>query len=43
MGKNKAAILSDLIVKPNGKPTLAPESDKRKSIGATVDDFEKLV
>lgn len=40
MGKNKAAILSDLIVKPNGKPTLAPESDKRKSIGIKPDDFD---
>ena len=27
--KNVGAILGDLIVKPKGAPTLAPESDKR--------------
>ena len=40
LGKNKAADLQKLIVKPEGKPTLAPESDKRPSIITTVDDFD---
>jgi hypothetical protein len=32
--------IKDLIVKPEGKPTLAPESDKRPSITITADDFD---
>jgi len=39
LGKKRAAELSDLIVKPSGKPTLAPESDKRQAIDVTTDDF----
>ena len=32
MGKEKfEEVLGDLIIKPSGKPTLVPESDKRKS------------
>lgn len=35
-GKKKVAkILGDLIVKPAGKPTLAPESDKRPAVTPT--------
>lgn len=37
--KNKSAI-ADLIEKPEGKPTLAFESDARKSFGASIDDFD---
>lgn len=37
--KNKSAI-SDLIDKPEGKPTLAFENDNRKSFGASLDDFD---
>jgi hypothetical protein len=40
LGKAKAKEIQDLIIKPEGKPTLAPESDKRKSISISVDDFE---
>lgn len=40
LGKAKAKQIQDLIVKPEGAPTLAPESDKRKSISISVDDFE---
>lgn len=40
VGKKNATMLEELIVKPRGKPTLAPESDKRPAIGATADDFE---
>lgn len=32
----------DLVVKPEGKPTLVPVSDKRKPIGNVLDDFEQL-
>ena len=40
MGKeNFKAILGKLIVKPAGKPTLVPESDKRPAIDA--DDVKK--
>jgi putative component of toxin-antitoxin plasmid stabilization module len=41
VGKAKAQ-LQDLIVKPVGKPTLAPESDKRQAIQPTGDDFDNL-
>ena len=40
LGKTKAKEIQGLIVKPEGKATLAPESDKRKSIAITVDDFD---
>ena len=40
LGKTRAKDIQDLIVKPEGKPTLAPESDKRKSILISVDDFD---
>lgn len=38
--KDQREVLSDLVVKPKGKPTLAPESDKRPAITATDDDFD---
>jgi hypothetical protein len=40
LGKTKAKAIQGLIVKPEGAPTLAPESDKRKSISISVDDFD---
>lgn len=41
VGKKKLAdLLGDLIVKPEGRPTLAPESDKRQAIThSAADDF----
>lgn len=39
LGKSKAELLDGLVVKPEGKPTLAPESDSRPSVNVTVDDF----
>lgn len=39
LGKARVGEIADLIVKPEGKPTLAPESDKRPAIGANLDDF----
>lgn len=38
--KHLADLLGDLIVKPEGRPTLAPESDRRQAITRTAaDDF----
>lgn len=42
LGKAKAADIADLIVKPEGRPTIAPESDKRPAINLTKDDFDCL-
>ena len=40
--KELAATLTGLIVKPQGLPTLAPESDKREELSPTIDDFDEL-
>ena len=40
--KPLAATLDGLIVKQQGLPTLAPESDKREELSPTIDDFEEL-
>ena len=40
--KQFAAICSDYIEKPQGKPTLAPESDKRPAIDPVTDDFKDV-
>ncbi len=40
LGKKDAGKVADLIVKPSGKPTIAPESDKRPSISVTAEDFD---
>lgn len=40
LGKKRASEVADLIVKPDGKPTLVPESDKRPSIIITSNDFD---
>lgn len=40
--KPLAAALDGLIIKPQGLPTLAPESDKREALSPTIDDFEEL-
>jgi hypothetical protein len=38
--KDQRKVLDDLIVKPAGKPTLVPESDKRPPINLTDADFQ---
>ena len=40
--KNFAAICGEFIDKPQGKPTLAPESDKRPAIDPVADDFKGI-
>lgn len=40
LGKKQADVLHELVTKPQGKPTLAPESDKRPPIGANISDFD---
>lgn len=42
LGKKRAGDIADLIVKPRGKPTIVPESDKRPAIGATCADFDNI-
>lgn len=39
LGKTKAHLLDGLVVKPQGSPTLAPESDSRPSVNVSADDF----
>jgi hypothetical protein len=39
LGKKRAGEIADLIVKPLGAPTLAPESDKRPAINISASDF----
>ncbi len=36
------ALLGDLIIKPQGKPTLAPESDKRQEWNSAENDFKNV-
>ena len=40
LGKAGAAMLEGLIVKPEGAPTIAPESDKRPAINISAKDFD---
>ena len=40
--KNFDSLLDGLVAKPQGKPALVPESDKRPEWHATVDEFEDL-
>ena len=40
--KQFAAICGEYIEKPQGKPTLAPESDKRAAINPMLGDFKNI-
>ena len=39
LGKQKAKMIESLIIKPEGKPTLAPMLDSRPAVNITADDF----
>jgi hypothetical protein len=39
LGKNKT-LLNELVIKPEGKPTLVPEDDPRPAFGASAADFD---
>lgn len=42
LGKKRfTELLGDLIEKPQGKPTLVPESDKRPEMTTAADDFKE--
>lgn len=40
--KQFAALVGEFISKPAGKPTLAPEADKRQAIDPVADDFKGI-
>lgn len=43
MGKKRfGELCGEYIVKPQGKPTLVPESDKRPTFNAAADDFKDI-
>ena len=43
LGKKKFdELLKGLIEKPQGKPVLVPESDKRPALHTAVDDFKNV-
>lgn len=42
LGKANKALVQDYIIKPPGKPTVAPLSDKRPAIGDVSDDFDTI-
>lgn len=42
LGKKKFEdLLGSLVIKPQGKPTLVPESDKRAPLNTAKDDFKE--
>ena len=42
LGKKKfEELLGSLVIKPQGKPTLVPESDKRAPLNTAKDDFKE--
>ena len=42
LGKKKfEELLGSLVYKPQGKPTLVPESDKRPEMNTAVEDFSE--
>lgn len=36
-------LIGDMVIKPQGKPTLVPESDKRQEWNSAVNDFNELI
>jgi Protein of unknown function (DUF2800) len=39
LGRAKAGVITDLVIKPRGKPTLAPDTDPRPAFGAAAVDL----
>lgn len=39
LGRAKAGVISDLVTKPRGKPTLAPDTDPRPAFGESAVDL----
>jgi hypothetical protein len=37
--KTFEALLGDMVVKPSGKPTLVPRSDKRPEMTTAINEF----
>jgi hypothetical protein len=42
LGKSRAELLDDLVTKPEGAPTLVPESDKRPPVNVSKNDFDLI-
>jgi hypothetical protein len=42
LGKSRADLLDDLVTKPEGAPTLVPESDKRPPVNVSKKDFDVI-
>ena len=42
LGKTRKAEINDLVIKPPGKPTIAPTSDKRPALDDVTDDFDAV-
>ena len=43
LGKSKfSELLSELVEKPSGKPTLVPDSDKRPAMNTAINDFKEI-
>ncbi|MBU5677888.1 DUF2800 domain-containing protein [Alkaliphilus sp. MSJ-5] len=40
--KNFSTVMGNLIIKPPGKPTLVPETDKRPELNSIEQDFENI-
>lgn len=40
LGKQRKGVIADLVEVSQGRPALAPETDKRPAINATADDFD---
>lgn len=42
LGKTNKDKIADYVIKPDGKPTVAPITDKRAPLGDVSDDFDKV-
>lgn len=42
LGKSRVGLLDDLITKPNGTPTLVPESDSRPAVNVSSESFDTI-